>query len=226
MLHKTLNGLLENTHPSGDEITIGVSLNRARKEEIEVCESYMGLFGQIGIEFLYVPYGQNIGKANSLNKGLSLWENGSRSAVITMDNDMVIKEPWMEIVRAAISLDKPMVGFSSATFWAHLPIRLECASELWNGYVLYRPYAVAGGMLLFQHQFLKDHPWTNHGGVYGRDDATMCEYVEEKIVIHSDNDWLDHDPWGRRTAGLRAYDDSKKGLYSAGKTVFSPGWDE
>lgn len=228
VLYKTLDGLLQNTAPSVDfEVSICVGLNAGREYERELCWLFQRMFGLLGLPFVVQNFKENVGKAAALNDMFNRQNGQDWRAVVTMDNDMVVKKPyWLKIIKKAMTLDLDMIGFSSANFWAHLPKREECKPEPCGNYTLYRPYGVAGGMLLFKPSILVRHPWTNHGGVYGRDDATMCEVVENKAVLHSDNDWLDHDPWARKTEELQRYDSRKKALYAAGTMVFHEGWEK
>lgn len=226
VLYKTLSGLLENTEPEKVDlkVKIAVGLNAGREHERDLCWLFQRLFGSLGIPFVFRSYSENIGKAEVLNDLYRTQEGKDARAVITMDNDMVIKKPWLQLIKKAVPLDIDMVGFGSATFWAHLPPREECESFVYDGYEIYRPYAVAGGMLLFKSEILDKYPWTNHGGVYGRDDATMCDNIHNRAVLHWKEDWLDHDPWGRKTQELSSYDEKKKALYKEGTTIFPVGW--
>jgi hypothetical protein len=228
VLYKTLSGLLENTSPEKDGLKVGITvgLNAGREYERNLCWQFQRWFGLMGIPFSFRSRKDNIGKAAILNEMFEEQCGIEAKAVVTMDNDMVIKKPWLGLMQKAIGMDIDMVGFGSSTFWAHLPTREECEVMEYEGCKVYKPYGVAGGMLLFKPEILKRYPWTNHGGVYGRDDATMCDCVDRKAVLHWDEDWLDHDPWGRKIPSLCSYDEKKKALYKSGTTVFPAGWDE
>jgi glycosyltransferase involved in cell wall biosynthesis len=226
VLSATLNGLLENTPQRGDfDVNISVGLNKASQEDTYVVNNYTLLFAEKGITFNSVFYEHNMGKATVLNVLLKLYAH-SPGLVITLDNDMVITKPWLHLVGICDAVDYDIIGFSGTRFWAHDPIRERCMSFNQGDYKFYLPYSVAGGMMLFHHQFLKDNPWTNHGGVYGRDDATMCLLTKKKYVLHTDEDWLEHDPLNSSTPQLKSYEDKKKELYQNGTTVFPVGWDE
>jgi len=226
VLEATLNGLLNNTmQGDGYDIRIAVGLNQASPEDLQIISRYNTLFSTIGITFDSIPYANNIGKAAVLNVLFKIYGYQS-DLVITLDNDMVTLKPWIHLIGQCDSIDYDIMGFSSARFWAHDPIREKCLEVIQGSHTFYAPWSVAGGMMLFHHQFLNDHPWTNHGGVYGRDDATMCLITKKKYVLHSDEDWLIHDPLNSSTPVLKAYEDNKKKLYLRGTTVFHVGWDE
>lgn len=226
VLAHTLKGLYDNTvHGDVYEVCIAVGLNQASLPERVISDRFNFVFEGLGIRFNYESYAENIGKAEMLNILFKLYGADSEY-IITLDNDMYIKKPWMHLIKRCESIDFDIMGFSSATFWAHDPIRGECASMEVGEYLFYKPRSVAGGMMLFHSQFLKDHQWTNFGGVYGRDDADMCLKTDKKYVLFSDEDWLDHDPLGSSTPVLKAYKEKKEELYKKGTTVFSKGWDE
>lgn len=226
VLDVTLNGLLNNT-PQGDvyDIRIAVGLNQASSEDIQIISRYYTLFNDIGIVLDSVPYASNIGKAAVLNVLFKTY-GYQADLVITMDNDMVILKPWLHYISQCDNIDYDIMGFCSARFWAHDPVRINCSAKDHGGHKFYTPWSIAGGMMLFHHQFLNDHLWTNHGGVYGRDDATMCLLTQKKYVLHSEDDWLIHDPLNSSTPDLKTYEDKKKELYLRGTTVFHVGWDE
>jgi hypothetical protein len=226
VLEATLNGLFRNTPKEGCyDICICVGLNKAAIEEIQIVDRFDAMFEHQGIPFHSIVYDNNIGKANILNVLFTVYANHS-DFIVTLDNDMVIRKPWLYLIGLCDVIDYDIMGFSSAKFWAHDPIRENCGFVGKDGITFYTPYSIAGGMMLFHHQFLKDHSWTNHGGVYGRDDATMCLLTKKKFVIHVDDDWLLHDPLNSSTPSLKGYEDKKKELYKAGVTVFPLGWDE
>lgn len=226
VLEETLKGLLNNTSQGdGYDIRIAVGLNQASPEDHQIISKYHTLFNDIGIVLDSIPYSSNIGKAAILNVLFKIY-GYQADLVITMDNDMVILKSWLHYIEQCDSIDYDIMGFSSARFWAHDPIRKNCVFVGVGNNLFYTPCSVAGGMMLFHHQFLNDHPWTNHGGVYGRDDATMCLLTQKKYVLHSGEDWLLHDPLNSSTPKLKTYEDKKKDLYLRGTTVFHIGWDE
>lgn len=226
VLAHTLKGLYDNTvHGDVYDVCIAVGLNKAGPLEVGVIDSYKFIFEGLGINFQFMSNKENIGKAAALNELFYIYGRYS-DYIVTLDNDMYIKKPWIHLIERCKSIDFDIMGFSSATFWAHDPIRENCASMEVGEHLFYKPYSVAGGMMLFHSQFLKDHQWTNFGGVYGRDDADMCLKTDKKYVLFSDEDWLDHDPLCSSTPILKAYEEKKKELYKKGTTVFSKGWDE
>lgn len=226
VLETTLGGLLRNTPQEEEyEVCIAVGLNQAGSVESQIVEQYDVRFEEKGIPFHSVFYDNNIGKASVLNVLFKLYASHA-DLIVTMDNDMVILKPWLQYIGYCDSVDYDIMGFSSARFWAHDPIRESCPGVMVEDHLFYIPHGVAGGMMLFHNQFLNDHPWTNHGGVYGRDDASMCLLTQKKYVLHADEDWLVHDPLSSSTPALKSYEDKKKDLYSRGITVFPVGWDE
>lgn len=230
VLEATLCGLLNNTcNTNKFEVSIGVGLNKGGFEEDEILVKYEKFFNNRGMPFQSVSYENNIGKATILNILFKLYASKS-DLVVTMDNDMVISKPWLHLISLCDAIEYDIMGFCGARFWAHDPVRENC-SYVGNfvddkPITFYTPHSVAGGMMLFHSQFLKDNPWTNHGGVYGRDDASMCLLTNKKYVINSDEDWLVHDPLKDSTPILKNYEEKKKALYEEGTTVFPIGWDE
>jgi len=226
VLKLTLDGLYRNTTAhEGYNITICVGLNQASGEEMGLMGQYEGLFRSAGIQFNWLPYSTNIGKASILNTLFARFADGYE-LVVTMDNDMVISKPWLHLIKPCLGIDFDIMGFSSSNFWAHEPSRERCSSKESEGYTFYSAHGIAGGMMLFHHSFLQKHPWTNHGGVYGRDDADMCLKTQKKYVIFYPEGWLAHDPLVSSTPELKSYEDKKRALYMAGTTVFPKGWDE
>jgi hypothetical protein len=226
VLKATLQGLFDNTSQNtGYDLCIAVGLNQASPSEIQLLDQYDEKFEDKGIPFHSVFYDTNIGKASVLNVLFKLYANHA-DLVVTMDNDMVILKPWLYLIGMCDVVDYDIMGFSGARFWAHDPVREVCASVDIESHKFYTPYGVAGGMMLFHHQFLKEHPWTNHGGVYGRDDATMCLLTSKKYVLHTEDDWLLHDPLSFSSAELKIYEEKKRELYKNGITVFPDRWDE
>ena len=226
VLERTLNGLLDNTASDENfEINVGIGFNKYSSIEVGISNWYNTLFKSKNIKYSSLFYDHNVGKAVVLNELFKKYANDS-DLVITMDNDMLIKMPWTHYVTLSDLIDYDIMGFSSSRFWAHDPIMEKCPSTESNGRKFFSPYSVAGGIMLFHRDFLANNPWTNHGGVYGRDDASMCLLTQKKYVLHSDENWLDHDPLSSSTADLKLYEDKKKALYKSGVTVFPEGWDE
>lgn len=226
VLNHTLSGLLNNTYSSEDlEVSVGLGLNKASPEEQSIASMYIDLFNASGTVFNYVSYNNNIGKANILNVLFKVYADNT-DYVVTLDNDMVISKSWLKYIKYCDVIDYDIMGFSASRFWAHDPIRENCSSTKVGEHLFYMPNSVAGGMMLFHSQFLKDHQWTNFGGVYGRDDADMCLKTDKKYVYHTDIDWLEHDPLNSSTPILKEYEDKKRALYKNGTTVFPLGWDE
>lgn len=225
VLKLTLEGLYQNTTANeGYDINIYVGLNQAAEKELGLVSQYNNLFCDAGIQFNWLPYSTNIGKANILNTLFTRFVDRDE-LVITLDNDMVISKPWLHLIKPCLGIDFDIMGFSSSKFWAHEPSRERCTSVESEGYTFYCANGVAGGMMLFHHSFLEKNSWTNHGGVYGKDDADMCLKTHKKYVIHYPEDWLVHDPLVSSTQELKSYEDKKRALYKAGITIFPEGWD-
>lgn len=226
VLELTLKNLYFNTNSNINfKVNIGVGLNKASDIEKIIVKKYESIFEGKEIPFHSISYDNNMGKATILNILFKLYANNS-DLIITMDNDMVISEPWLYLIPICDAIDYDIMGFSSAKFWAHDPIQKNCAFIGIGGHMFYKPHSVAGGMMLFHKSFLEKHQWTNHGGVYGRDDAEMCLLTKKKYVIYSDRDWLVHDPLSYSTEELKSYEDKKKALYNMGIPIFPDGWDE
>lgn len=226
VLEKTLGGLYLNTvQGQVYNISMAIGLNQSTFKEEEISYRYTDLFRRIGIPLFIEKYKSNIGKAASLNQLFKLYSNKC-DYIITMDNDMVIIKPWIHIVKQCNKIDYDIMGFCGSHFWAHDPIRSNCQCIVREGLKLYTPFSIAGGMMLFHRSFLEKHSWTNYGGVYGRDDATMCLYTKKKYVLDIEEDWIWHDPLKNSTPELKKYEDKKLGLYGKGTTIFQVGWDE
>jgi glycosyltransferase involved in cell wall biosynthesis len=227
VLDLTLSGLLKTVDTTVHQTGIYLGLLKTSHDVEHVALKHENAFRGVGVDFQYHTYSDNIGKAACLNDLLKRHSNGPEY-VITMDNDMVLTGQWYHIIEAAIAYgDFDLMGFASTRFWAHIPDREHSEFEERNGYRFYDcPSGIAGGMMLFKTQYLLDHPWTNHGGVYGRDDATMCLTTSLKRVVYWESDWLVHDPIARMTPDLKRYQDAKEDLYKRGITVFPEGWDE
>lgn len=231
VLKLTLESLIKNSIPdtSGPirrKLGIYVALNEACAEDAAVVATFSGICKNNHIDYKWVSYPHNRGKANALNDMFKAW-CGKYKKIVCLDNDMVIKSRWLKYVDMADKVDYELMGFSSAHFWAHLPSRDKCPFEIVDGWRFYKPYnGVAGGMMLFPRHVLENHKWTNEGGVYGKDDANMCLVLKRKYVLHSDEDWLDHDPLGSSTPELKRYHNKKNEHFRRGEYVLKKGWDK
>jgi glycosyltransferase involved in cell wall biosynthesis len=228
VLKKTLEGLFENTRVDpNDPIQIGifVALNYVSSDDLHTVASFYSTSKKLGFSYDCIGYPDNIGKAAALND-LFIKFSGDYEYIVTMDNDMVIKLPWLHLLSTASKLDFQLIGFGSNTFWYHIPSR-----EMSSGYPLdscevYSLSEIAGGMMLFPRKTLEDNRWTNKGGVYGFDDAQMCLDVSKKFVLHWGDDWLDHDPLQSSTPELAHYHNRKQQFFSQGQYILKKGWDE
>lgn len=229
VLNLTLKGLLETVDANLYDIRIGVCLNQATQKEISVTDSFKAAFREKGLSLAVIEERTNIGKAVALNELFDSVVKGifqDNEYVITLDNDMLLKIPWMHLIKDLEDFDFELMGFGSSLFWCHLPSRDLCTGQPFKKYTLYPLHSIAGGMMLFPYSFLKNQRWTNNGGVYGEDDATMCTKANKKYVLAWDYDWLQHDPLLNSTEELKRYQSKKEALYSNSRFVFPVGWDE
>lgn len=233
VLNFTLSGLQQTLKDFTDlvsgvwfDIGIYVGLNKVDWMGLKVVSQYKDNFEKIGIDFGWEVYKDNIGKAACLNDLFNKRCPAPKfNYIITLDNDMYLKKPWLHLINKKFDYD--MIGFASPKFWAHIPAENDAeVIEIDGDIKTYRIPDIAGGMLLFHREFLERHPWTNLGGVYGRDDEQMCRKAEKKFVLKWEADWLEHDPLKSTTSELESYEKKKKDLYSRGITVFQKGWDE
>jgi hypothetical protein len=194
----TLRGLLGNTRVGDEyEVSISVGLNQGSPEDQAIINQMEVPFEEKGIKLNSVSYEKNIGKATILNILQTLYAEDA-DYIITMDNDMVIMKPWLHLVSQSNYIDYDIMGFCSVRFWAHDPIRDNCnfVKKTVDGkdYRFYTPVSVAGGMMLFHSKFFKSNPCNSSRGFYGKDSASMPLITQKKYVLHSEEDWLIHDP--------------------------------
>ena len=216
----TLKSLFAVHEPSWD-ITVCVGDNKASPETQEAITRY-----PVRSE----PYPVNIGKAAALNDLLVKYD-GDYDVICTMDNDMVILKPWYELLNAFVRSAYDYVGFGGPRWWWHIPLnREECPIVSRETMItVYSPSGIAGGLLAFKPEFLRAHPWTNFGGVYGVDDGIMCQQTLSRAVFYWSEDWIRHDPLSYTVdapAYLRANQEKKQALNIAGKHIFPKNWDE
>jgi hypothetical protein len=226
VLRHTLQGIYQNTY-SGIDFQVGlyVGLNKVSDTELAIVEEYEPKMNLKGIDFKYLPEEANIGKANILNKLFDLYCAGY-DYIVTMDNDVYIRGSWLCYLETSEKIDFELMGVSTEGYWPHLPKREECPFFTEGGTTFYTPPGIGGGIMFFHYSFLDMHKWTNHGGVYGVDDAQMCLIANKKYVLHCEQDWLVHDPLSCSTPVLKDYEEKKKHLYSINKPIFPEGWDE
>lgn len=224
VLDSTLKGLLDNHEPTHN-IKICVGDNKTSIESETIIKSYVDKFKEKNIEFLYKLHPENIGKAECLNDLYNSFYK-KEDIIVTMDNDMVIKKPWYHFFDAFLSLDYDLLGVASKTFWMHLPEKSKCRSSNFDRYILLQPAGIAGGILLLKPSFLAQYLWSNHGGVYGEDDAGMVAKTWNRGVLDWQEDWLDHDPLMGSTPELEQYKNKKIELLNKKQYIFQKGWDE
>jgi len=230
VLKETLYNVLQNSMPEshlGTEVGLYVALNESSPEDMSVITSMVEPALQCNVKYAWVSYSENRGKAVALNDLFNKFAGGY-DYIVTMDNDMVVKLPWLHLIDVATRTDFELMGFGSSTFWAHQPRRELLGDKfytLMDMYHIYRLDQIAGGMMLFPRQTLEKHKWTNKGGVYGFDDAQMCLDVNKKFVMFWDQDWLDHDPLGTSASDLKQYHDRKQHFFNNGQYILQKGWD-
>jgi glycosyltransferase involved in cell wall biosynthesis len=210
------------------EVTVAVGDNQISEETMLVFVRQRDAYTAKGIHLKLLPFKHNIGKAQALNELLRVF-NGSFDVIVTMDNDMVVHKSWYWICREFMASPFDFVGVSSPSWWWHNPLdRNECPGDTCGSLTVYRPQGIAGGLLLFKPDFLRAHPWTNNGGVYGMDDGLMCKTTENRAVFYWSEDWITHDPLSAGEnvpANLLAYRERKRALNESGVMIFPVGWD-
>lgn len=226
VLRYTLEGLYQNT-ASDNEFQVGlyIGLNKATDPEILVVKEYESKLKSKGIDFKYIFEEKNIGKAAVLNKLFDLYCSGY-DYIVTMDNDMYIKAPWLRYLSVSEKIDFELMGISCAGYWVHNPERGLCSSTVVNGSTFYTPQGIGGGIMFFHYPFLDKNKWVDHDAVYGGVDAWMCLKTNKKYVLHCEEDWIFHDPLRCSTPILKSYEDKKQELVRANKRFFPAGWDE
>ena len=194
VLDLTIKNLLENMRSEGFKISIAIGLLKVDDEARNVAHKYDAKFIDKGIEYNVLEYDTNIGKAACLNDLYDRFKKDS-GYIISLDNDMVIRKPWLHLIDEIKTIDFDVMGFGSSTFWAHDPRREDCKIvQVKIPYTYYMPISIAGGMMVISREFMSSYRWTNHGGVYGRDDQDICLRTRKKYVIMWPVDWLEHDP--------------------------------
>jgi glycosyltransferase involved in cell wall biosynthesis len=227
VLNLTLKSLFAVHKPSW-EITVCVGDNQSTPETLGIILHY-------NVKYKYSS--QNLGKAEMLNRLLRDFD-GDYDVIVTMDNDMVLLKPWYHILDGFLRTSHDFCGVAAEKWWWHVPLdRAECDSwetnepdNILREHVqFYNPVGIAGGLLLFRPEFLRAHPWTNQGGVYGAEDGLMCQTTRNRAVIYWDEDWLQHDPLSSAPdvpESLRTYQEKKRILNEAGTMIFPEHWDE
>ena len=228
VLKLTLQNLFSNTILDASlnyKVGVYIALNSYTQEEVEIVTSFTESAQQCNVSYGWITYPDNRGKAAALNDLFSRF-SGGYDYIVTMDNDMVIKMPWMHLIDIAEKTDFQLMGFGSSIFWAHQPSRELCNGYPLEGCTVYSMDQIAGGMMLFPRETLEKYKWTNKGGVYGFDDAQMCLDVSKKFVLNWPCDWLDHDPMSSSSPDLKRYHDRKQHFFSKGQYILQKGWDE
>ena len=130
VLRYTLEGLYQNT-ASDEEFQVGlyVGLNKASDQEVLIVEEFKDKFKSKGIDFKYISEEKNIGKAAVLNKLFDLYCAGY-DYIVTMDNDIYIKKPWLKYLLISEKIDFELMGISCGGYWPHVPQRENCPSVI------------------------------------------------------------------------------------------------
>lgn len=226
VLLNTLEGVSNTLRNSSDfDIGVYIGLNKVTSDTLCVAEKFKKVFYDLGIKYEFLLYKDNEGKAFVLN---DLFDKFAKhyDYVITMDNDMYLKLPWLDLVKSAITIDFDILGFGSPAFWAHVPPKEITEFFEISNYKIYKSLGIAGGIMLFPKSFLIKNPWTNMGGVYGIDDAQMCLKTSKKYVIYWERDWLEHDPLAKSLPDLKDYHERKEKFIKQNIYVLQKGWDE
>jgi glycosyltransferase involved in cell wall biosynthesis len=224
VLDLTLQRLFSSHRPEWD-LTVMVADNKSSDETSVVLFNFRAQAETLGINYDYGCIPENIGKARALNNMLQ-YQYGDFDVIVTMDNDMVIYEPWYWLLDKFLETNYDFIGFGSSAFWWHIPLdrsKLDCATA--GELLIYHPAGIAGGLLAFKPDFLRSHPWSNGGGVYGLDDGLMCQTTQTRAVFFWGVEWLKHDPL-QGAEETREYHAKKRFLNESGVTVYQAGWDE
>jgi len=220
----TLQSLCQSTQKGVVDIDVVVGMNKATVTDRNTVLTCRKLYETLDFRINYIEFEDNIGKADCLNTIVDRYFRDHRYAM-SLDNDMWIKLPWVDMIGALSSIDFDMLGFASQFFWAHVP-GIGDDYQLLDSYRLYKRDGIAGGMSLYSKDFIKDHKFMGYGGVYGGVDGTSSSQASKKYVLYWDCDWLVHDPYQRSTEILTEYEDKKREFIDKGIFVFPKGWDE
>lgn len=230
VLKHTLEGLIQNLTPYFFDVNIAVGV--LGEEDYDSMELVRDIYeSDRDIRFDYWIYNENIGKAHCLNHLFTTFAHDS-DYILTMDNDMYIKEPFLHIVEAAIYA-RPntywdFVGFGATNYFQHVlasNITMPRVDFGYDGkkYTYCYPLGIGGGMQLLTNQFITDHPFqSNGGGVYLGEDEYYSRITRNRGVVLYDTDWVEHNPFGHL---YQEYEDIKHKRVESGQTVFQPGWD-
>ena len=216
-------------HADGFHIVVCVADNQSTPATQGILYKWKGIFDATdGLEMRYDCHTENIGKAAALNELLKKCD-GEYDCIVTADNDCVFNKPWYWLLSEFLNSPFDFVGFASPSFWWHIPEKEKCERERVCNFDVYRPKGIAGALMAFKPDFLRDHPWSNLGGVYGADDALMCQTTQNRAVFYWGEDWLEVDPLSRKPntpPDLAEYDRRKLDLIGRGINIFKKGWDE
>ena len=220
----TLQNLCQHTQKRVVDIDVVIGMNKATITDRDTVLACRKSHETLDFRINYIEFEDNIGKADCLNTIVDRYFRDHRY-VMCLDNDMWIKELWIDMIGALSSVDFDMLGFASRGFWAHVPDKGGDYQPL-GIYQLYKRDGIAGGMSLYSRDFIRDHKFMGYGGVYGGVDGTASSQASKKHVFYWDCDWLVHDPYQRSTKILTEYEDKKRELIDKGTFVFPKGWDE
>jgi len=206
------------------EIDVAIGINAPVEENKLVVEDVKSRFESGTYKVRWRLYDRNIGKAEALNDLLAtFWEN--HRYVLSMDSDMVIKKPWVNMLPYLDEMDYDIVGFGGTRFWSHSP-NVNGEYQQAGPYRIYRRPNISGALMLYSHKFLKDHKFGGYGGVYGGVDGYSCTLTDKKYVLFWDEDWIEHDTLKDSTPALRDYENHKRAFFTQKIWSFPEGWDE
>lgn len=243
VLNETLTSLVNLSYGYGMDVRIEVG-TMGDFESYEVVNSARE-FARKRVAFIYslsdvdmqyndvwhVHYPWNIGKAQCLNDMIQ--NHGDADYILTMDNDMVVRRPWLHILRAAIDSQYiygnfDICGFGSSEYFIHIPMsKDECPHEAFfindHIYDICYPLSLGGGMMLFHTDYLMEHAFDSYGGgVYLGEDDLMSKTTANKRIIYYDEPWVEHDPFGDIL--YPEYAKQKIDLYNSGTRVYERDW--
>jgi len=224
VLEFTLKHLCLNIEHGKYDVEIVVGLNKASRVERDIVIEQRKLSETRDLVINYIEFEHNVGKAECLNTIVGRHFRG-HDFVLNIDNDMWIKEPWLDMLTYLESIDYDMVGFGSTHFWSHTP-GIDANYDELSKYRLYKRPHIAGGMSLYSPAFIETYKFFGHDRVYGGVDGHSCTQAVKKYVLYADTPWLEHDPLGGSTEDLRHYAERKSLLLSKQEIFFKEGWDE
>lgn len=211
-----------------NKINLYIGVNAATDEYAKVIGNFANETSPLINTLDAVYYQDNMGKAFVLNEFARRYAKGPKTTILTMDEDMVFTDTFMQVFdTTAEYLKFDLVGFASKQFWGHYPLRHETMYLDWhNNYKLFYTTSIAGGIMMGSYNFLLNNKWTNVDGIYGGDDFNMCFLTDRKFIIEDEREWLIHDPIGAQQPDLEHYYAAKAYYRNQGLFVYPHNWYE